>query len=84
VIVILVLVVAVAVAVVNHDDDDDDDDDHLSQEVLTLLELKPIQDEVIGPPQSGLSMEQRKRVTIAVELCASPSILFLDEPTSGE
>ena len=29
-------------------------------------------------------MEQRKRLTIAVELVANPSIVFMDEPTSGE
>ena len=28
-------------------------------------------------------MEQRKRLTIAVELVANPSIVFMDEPTSG-
>ena len=28
-------------------------------------------------------MEQRKRLTIAVELVANPSIIFMDEPTSG-
>lgn len=29
-------------------------------------------------------MEQKKRTTIGVELCAKPTgILFLDEPTSG-
>ena len=33
--------------------------------------------------QSGLSVEQRKRLTIAVELVANPSIVFMDEPTSG-
>lgn len=31
----------------------------------------------------GLSTEQRKRLTIAVELVANPSIIFMDEPTTG-
>lgn len=35
------------------------------------------------PGESGLSVEQRKRLTIAVELVANPSIIFMDEPTSG-
>lgn len=30
-----------------------------------------------------MSFEQRKRVSIGVELAANPSILFLDEPTTG-
>jgi hypothetical protein len=29
-------------------------------------------------------VEQRKRLTIAVELVANPSIVFMDEPTSGD
>jgi hypothetical protein len=37
-----------------------------SQEVLTLLELDDIKDDVIGPPNSGIASEQRKRLTIAV------------------
>lgn len=35
------------------------------------------------PGITGLSTEQRKRLTIAVELVANPSIVFMDEPTSG-
>lgn len=38
---------------------------------------------VWGPGRAGLSVEQRKRLTIAVELVANPSIVFMDEPTSG-
>lgn len=30
-----------------------------------------------------MSFEQRKRVSIGVELAANPSVLFLDEPTTG-
>lgn len=36
------------------------------------------------PGISGLSLEQRKRlITLAVELVADPSMLFIDEPTTG-
>jgi len=50
---------------------------------VELLELHDIEDAIIGVPGAGLGIEQRKRLTIAVELVAKPSILFLDEPTSG-
>jgi ABC-type phosphonate transport system ATPase subunit len=36
------------------------------------------------PGESGLSVEQRKRLTIGVELVSNPSAIFMDEPTSGE
>ncbi|KAJ0976466.1 hypothetical protein J5N97_018431 [Dioscorea zingiberensis] len=53
-------------------------------EVLERIELDGIKDALVGVPGiSGLSTEQRKRLTIAVELVANPSILFMDEPTSG-
>ncbi|XP_039684151.1 pleiotropic drug resistance protein 1 isoform X2 [Medicago truncatula] len=54
------------------------------EEVMELVELKPLQNAIVGlPGVSGLSTEQRKRLTIAVELVANPSIIFMDEPTSG-
>lgn len=53
-------------------------------EVLDIVELTPLKDSLVGIPGiSGLSVEQRKRLTIAVELVANPSVIFMDEPTSG-
>lgn len=54
------------------------------EEVMRLVELNPLRQALVGlPGASGLSTEQRKRLTIAVELVANPSIIFMDEPTSG-
>lgn len=53
-------------------------------QVLETIELDEIKDSLVGIPGiSGLSFEQRKRLTVAVELVANPSIIFMDEPTSG-
>ncbi|KAJ8638657.1 hypothetical protein MRB53_012924 [Persea americana] len=53
-------------------------------EVIELVELDNLKDAIVGLPGiTGLSTEQRKRLTIAVELVANPSIIFMDEPTSG-
>ncbi|KAM0938295.1 putative ABC-type xenobiotic transporter [Dioscorea sansibarensis] len=53
-------------------------------EVMKLVELDNLKDAIVGlPAVTGLSTEQRKRLTIAVELVANPSIIFMDEPTSG-
>nr|ASM90224.1 ABC-2 type transporter [Sesuvium portulacastrum] len=53
-------------------------------EVMDLVELDSLKDAIVGlPGVTGLSTEQRKRLTIAVELVANPSIIFMDEPTSG-
>ena len=54
------------------------------EEILSLLEMEDMADAIIGNPETGLSVESRKRVTIGVELAAKPELLlFLDEPTSG-
>ncbi|XP_075663586.1 pleiotropic drug resistance protein 1-like isoform X2 [Castanea sativa] len=54
------------------------------EEVMELVELNPLRNALVGlPGVNGLSTEQRKRLTIAVELVANPSIIFMDEPTSG-
>lgn len=54
------------------------------EEVMELVELTSLRGALVGlPGVDGLSTEQRKRLTIAVELVANPSIVFMDEPTSG-
>lgn len=53
-------------------------------EVIDLVDLDSCADAVIGTLGEGLNVEQRKRLTIGIELAARPELLlFLDEPTSG-
>ncbi|KAI8338366.1 ABC-2 type transporter-domain-containing protein [Chlamydoabsidia padenii] len=53
--------------------------------IITLLEMEDIGDAQIGDVEAGfgISVEERKRLTIALELVGKPQLLFLDEPTSG-
>ena len=53
-------------------------------EVIKLLEMEDYADAVVGVPGEGLNVEQRKRLTIGVELAAKPQLLlYVDECTSG-
>ncbi|KAF7719647.1 ABC-2 type transporter / CDR ABC transporter family protein [Penicillium ucsense] len=54
------------------------------EKIIDLLEMRSIAGATVGTAGSGLNQEQRKRLTIAVELASKPELLlFLDEPTSG-
>ena len=50
-----------------------------AESIIEMLDLLPIASNIVA----GLSAEERKRLTIGVELAADPTLLFLDEPTSG-
>ncbi|EDN03421.1 hypothetical protein HCAG_01286 [Histoplasma mississippiense (nom. inval.)] len=52
--------------------------------VIKMLNMEDFAEAVVGSPGEGLNVEQRKLLTIGVELAAKPQLLlFLDEPTSG-
>ncbi|KAF2766133.1 hypothetical protein EJ03DRAFT_354264 [Teratosphaeria nubilosa] len=54
------------------------------EEVIKMLAMEDFAEAVVGVPGEGLNVEQRKLLTIGVELAAKPKLLlFLDEPTSG-
>jgi ATP-binding cassette subfamily G (WHITE) protein 2 (PDR) len=54
------------------------------EDVIKMLNMQDFSEAVVGVPGEGLNVEQRKLLTIGVELAAKPALLlFLDEPTSG-
>ena len=54
------------------------------EDVIRMLNMEDLAEAVVGVPGEGLNVEQRKLLTIGVELAAKPNLLlFLDEPTSG-
>ena len=58
--------------------------DGLVMKVLTNLGLAKTKDLKVGSPlKKTISGGQRKRLNIALELIREPSVLFVDEPTSG-
>lgn len=54
------------------------------EELIIDLGLERCADTLIGNNLiKGISGGERKRVSIGVELLSSPSLLYLDEPTTG-
>jgi ATP-binding cassette subfamily G (WHITE) protein 2 (SNQ2) len=54
------------------------------EKVIDLLGMRSYAEAFVGKVGQGLNVEQRKKLSIGVELAAKPSLLlFLDEPTSG-
>ncbi|KAJ5118857.1 CDR ABC transporter [Penicillium atrosanguineum] len=54
------------------------------EDVIGMLQMEDFAEAIVGVPGEGLNVEQRKLLTIGVELAAKPKLLlFLDEPTSG-
>lgn len=54
-------------------------------QVIDLLHLNNCADTMIGSAlaKGGISGGEKKRVAIGMELITNPSLLFLDEPTTG-
>lgn len=54
------------------------------EQVIAMLQMQDFAEAIVGAPGEGLNIEQRKLLTIGVELAAKPALLlYLDEPTSG-
>lgn len=52
------------------------------EDVIRMLRMEDFAEAIVGVPGEGLNVEQRKLLTIGVELAAKPKLLlFLDEPT---
>ena len=62
----------------------EDQINHVVEDVLIDLDLHEIRNLKVGDPLNKfISGGQRKRLNIALELMREPSVLFVDEPTSG-
>ncbi|ODV84587.1 hypothetical protein CANARDRAFT_29115 [[Candida] arabinofermentans NRRL YB-2248] len=58
-----------------------------AEKIIKLLELEEYADSQVGyfdnENLTGLTLEQRKKVSLGMELVAKPEVLFVDEITSG-
>lgn len=52
------------------------------ESIIQMLNMEDFAEALVGSPGEGLNVEQRKLLSIRVELAAKPKlVLFLDEPT---
>ncbi|CCH62834.1 hypothetical protein TBLA_0I01760 [Henningerozyma blattae CBS 6284] len=62
----------------------DEEKMHYVERVIEVLDMEQYAEALVGELGRGLNVEQRKKLSIGVELVAKPDLLlFLDEPTSG-
>jgi ABC-type multidrug transport system ATPase subunit len=53
-------------------------------DVMMMLGLEGVADVIVGDAlRKGISGGQARRLTIGVEICNLPDLIFLDEPTTG-
>jgi ABC-type multidrug transport system ATPase subunit len=58
--------------------------DKLTERVISELGLSSCADTIVGGALiKGISGGERKRTSVGVELVTKPSLIYLDEPTSG-
>lgn len=63
----------------------DADINKLVDKMIEELGLSSCADTIVGGPLiKGISGGERKRTSVGVELVVKPSMVFLDEPTSGK
>ena len=57
----------------------------LVEDLITQMRLEKAADTIVGDSKvRGISGGERRRLAIACELISSPSVIFLDEPTTGK
>lgn len=57
----------------------------LVRDLVIQMKLEKTMDTLVGDTKvRGISGGERRRLAIACELISSPSVIFLDEPTSGK
>jgi ABC-type multidrug transport system ATPase subunit len=61
------------------------DKEKLVEDVILELGLKECAGTLIGDEwRKGISGGEKRRVSVGVQLLLNPSLIFMDEPTTGE